>query len=103
MKSKKLTKAFCLVFTIYIMFTSAHLTATAEEYAPALSDNVKVGSRFWELFFGEGSNNNEQITLIPGGEVFGVRIKQKYVTVTDSPGVPALKNGDIICVYNTFK
>lgn len=96
MKSNKLTKAFCLVFTIYIMFASAHLTATAEEYAPALSDNVKVGSRFWELFFGEGSDSGEQVTLIPGGDVFGVKIKQKYVTVTDSAGVPALKNGDII-------
>ena len=36
------------------------------------------------------------ISLIPGGQVFGVKIKQKYVTVTDAKGIPALKSGDII-------
>ena len=96
MRSKITTKAICLVFTIYILFASASLTALAEEYTPALSDNVKVSSRFWELFFGENEKPEEEITLLPGGGVFGIKIKQKYVTVTDASGVPALKNGDII-------
>ena len=41
----------------------------------ALSEDVQVSSRLWELFFGE-NNNKKAITLCPGGDVFGVKIKQ---------------------------
>jgi stage IV sporulation protein B len=57
---------------------------------------VQVGSRFFELFFGEEKKNEEAITLLAGGGIFGVKIKQKYVTITESRGVPALKAGDTI-------
>ena len=69
---------------------------TEVESTPALADGVEVGSRFFELFFGDGKDKEESISLIPGGSVFGVRIKQKFVTVVESRGVPALKSGDII-------
>lgn len=59
--------------------------------------SFKVGSRIWELLFGEQSKT---VSLIPGGEVFGVKIKQKNVTVTDAKGIPALKNGDVIISIN---
>ena len=67
-----------------------------DNVCPTLSDGVEVGSRFFELFFGEKKKEAEPITLLPGGEVFGMRIQQKHVTVTDSKGVPALKSGDTI-------
>lgn len=65
----------------------------------ALSEDVQVSSRLWELFFGE-NNNKKAITLCPGGDVFGVKIKQNGVTVTEAHGVPALKSGDVIISIN---
>ena len=113
MKKKKQMKSVCFILIIYTLICSFGTEIFAEEkgddcflgiadgeqesgYAPALSDNVKVGSRFWELFFGEEEKKENPVSLIPGGEVFGVKIKQKYVTVTESKGIPALKSGDII-------
>ena len=66
------------------------------ECEPALSDNVEVGSRFLELLFGEKEEEKKPVSLLPGGGVFGVKIKQIYVTVTESRGIPALSGGDII-------
>ncbi len=113
MKNRKIKKAFCFILTIYTLLgsgatvisaeqysTETAYAETTEEYAPVLSDNVKVGSRFWELFFGEKESKEENITLIPGGDVFGVKIKQKQVTVTESKGIPALKSGDVILSIN---
>ena len=64
--------------------------------AEALSDNVKVGSRFWELLFGK----EEPKTLIASGDVFGIKIKDKYPAIVEAPGVPALKCGDRILSIN---
>ena len=110
MKNKTRMKALCFILTIYTFmagFTfvvSAEKTTNADDESdaylyencvPTLAENVEVGSRFYELFFGKGEKK-ERISLIAGGDVFGIRIKQKYVTVTDAPGVPALKAGDTI-------
>ena len=100
MNKKLRMKALCFILIIYTIFAPLSISTHAEECVPALSDDTVVGSRFWELFFGEEKKDNEQILLLPGGEVFGVKIRQKYVTVTDSYGVPALKNGDIILSVN---
>ena len=62
----------------------------------ALSDNVKVGSRFWELFFGK----EETKTLVASGDIFGIKIKDKYPAIVDAPGVPALKCGDRLIAVN---
>lgn len=67
------------------------------EYIDVLSENVKVGSRFLELFFGE---KKETRKLIACGGAFGVRIKQKHPTVVEASGVPALKCGDLIISIN---
>ena len=60
------------------------------------SDNIKVGSRFWELLFGK----DEPKTLIASGDVFGIKMKDKYPAIVDAPGVPALKCGDRITAIN---
>ncbi len=119
MKNRRYLKAFCLVFTIYTLFTSSLMHVGAEDniknegfdatvereelVEPALSENVEVGSRILELLFGKDDNKKSEdkaISLVPGGGVFGVKIKQKYVTITESSGVPALKGGDIILSVN---
>ena len=62
----------------------------------AAGEDIKVGSRFWELFFGKG----EPKKLIASGDVFGIKLQQKHPTIVDAPGVPALKCGDTIISIN---
>ncbi len=110
MKKNLIMKALCFILTIYTLASPTVILACSadepteesycEECAPALSEGIEVGSRFWELFFGNDKKEEKEITLIPGGEVFGVKIKQRYVTVTESKGIPALKSGDIILSVN---
>ena len=93
--------AFLLALYTFLLPTAAFASESAEGEAvsEALSQDVKVGSRIWDLLFGKGSEE-ERVLLCPGGDVFGVKIKQKCVTVTDAKGVPALKRGDIILSVN---
>ncbi len=79
--------------------TAANEVPTESEATSALSENVKVGSRFWELFFG----SEETKTLIVSGDVFGVKIKQSYASIVEAPGVPALRCGDYITAINNKK
>ena len=111
MKNKKMMKAFCFILIIYTFLSPCAVSATSnendrcdlsitegmpDECVPTLADGVEVGSRFWELFFGEDKKDNEEISLLAGGGIFGVKIRQKYVTVSESRSIPALKAGDII-------
>ncbi len=109
MKKTNFKKALCLILTIYTLLIAPISSGaeelscqsfSSEEASPALSENVKLASRFWELFFGSKEQSGRKALLVPGGEVFGVKIKQKHVTVTESTGVPALKSGDIILSVN---
>lgn len=111
MKKNFLMKAICFILTIYSLTCSFGLSARAEqgwteadsrdfqECAPVLADGVQVGSRFLELFFGKEEKREEkkeERSLIVGGDVFGIKMRQKYVSVVDAKGIPALKNGDLI-------
>ena len=57
------------------------------------SDGIRVSSRFWELFVGK-KDSEEETVLIPGGMVFGAKVKQAHVTVTDTHGQSSIKPGD---------
>ncbi len=59
---------------------------------------VKVSSRLWELLFGKEEEKNRALSV--GGGVFGVKIKQKNVTVTESKSIPLLSPGDKILSVN---
>ena len=100
MKMKNM-RLICFILIIYSLLSGSAATVFAvetdlSECAEALSENVELGSRFFELFFGKEEDEGKNISLIPGGDVFGVKIRQEYPTVTDAKGVPALRNGDII-------
>ena len=71
-------------------------SASALNFTDSKSENIKVGSRFWELLFGK----DEVKTLIASGDVFGIKMKDKYPAIVDAPGVPALKCGDRIIAIN---
>ena len=107
MENKKIKRALCAALAIYTLLFPLQMTASAvfesegsDGYAETLSEGVEVGSRLWELLFGNEKEKSDELTLSPGGNVFGVKIAQKYVTVTESSGIPLLKAGDIITAIN---
>ena len=64
-------------------------------------EDIRVSSRFYELFFGK--DKKEPLCLIPGGDVFGIRIKEEFVTVSGAKDSAALKRGDKIISVNGQK
>ena len=115
MKAKIIKAGLCLFFVLSISASAvgdlicnaseavcAEEAFYAEDATEALSDNVKIESRFKELFLGDGKSN-QALKLVPGGKIFGIKIKQSHVTVTESKGVPALKCGDVILSINGEK
>ena len=56
---------------------------------------VKISSRLVELLFGKDSKK-KTLLLIPGGGIFGAKIKQSYVSIQNPGDVRELKAGDKI-------
>ncbi len=113
MKRSLLKIGAFLLLTIYtfIAFSGATVSAVYEEAAiigcngEALesgtrSDGVKISSRLYELFFGNGRKKENELMLIPCGDVFGIKIKEEHVTVGESETGSALKKGDKIISVN---
>ena len=71
-----------------------------ENAAEALSREVEVSSRIFELFFGGKGDKSETVMLYPGGSVFGLVINEDGVTVTDTGDGRALCAGDRIIGIN---
>ncbi len=66
----------------------------------AMSRDVQVSSRIFELFFGNKNEKNEPVMLYPGGSVFGLIINEDGVTVTEVRSGRALLVGDRIIAVN---
>lgn len=83
-------------------FVSYALSEQEEPYLLAsASDEVKISSRLVELLFGKNNNEEkEAIYLIPGGGIFGAKIKQSCVTVQNPGENHELKVGDKIISLN---
>ncbi len=78
------------------------------------NEELKISSRIFELLFDnkeEGkvqeqaaksvvSEDEETRLLIPGGTVFGAKVNEKYVRVTEVRGASTLKAGDKIIAFN---
>ena len=97
----KNVRLICFILIIYSLLSSFFVVAFADEpvssnYVATLSDNTIISSRFLDLFFGGENKEKQDINLVPGGGVFGVKIKQDYPTVVESKGIPAIKSGDVI-------
>ena len=61
---------------------------------------IKISSRLFELIFGNKNEETKTMYLIPGGGIFGAKIKQSYVSV-QSPGEShEVKVGDKIISIN---
>ena len=99
-----------LIFSLLFSFISIHrgdfkcesaVTEPCVAKVASDTDEVKVSSRLWELLFGKGESKNEskgtdELKLIPGGVVFGTKIKGNCVKVTDNMKISELEVGDTI-------
>lgn len=80
-------------------------TQKNEDVTCSLKDcesEIKVKSRLIELLFGK-KEDEEPIMLIPGGAIFGAKIKQSYVSVQNPGEIKDLKPGDKIISINGRK
>lgn len=80
------------------------LAANEEAYVTCGTDEkeeTKISSRLLELLFGK--DEEETVLLIPGGGIFGAKIKQSYVSVQNPQDVRELKVGDKIISINGVK
>ncbi len=62
----------------------------------SINKDIKVSGRLYELLFKKQSEKDKCAYLIPGGDVFGIRIKEAHVTVTAAKEGSPLKRGDKI-------
>ena len=70
--------------------------------AEVSNQDIKISSRLLELLFGKGEEA-KTLYLIPGGGIFGAKIKQSYVSVQNPGDSRELKTGDKIIAINGQK
>ncbi len=81
---------------------SAEFGDTGEQIMPAETCGKRISSRFYELLFDKEEKPGSELYLIPGGEVFGIRIKEHGVTVNSAEEWSQLERGDrIISIDDT--
>ena len=94
---------FLLVFCVLFSFSASSAAAfsdtgsyvSVENFSNAdvsLTSEVRVSSRFYELLFKK--EKAEDLRLIPGGEVLGIKLKEESVIVADAKDSKDLKKGD---------
>ena len=94
-----------------VINSNAYYTENEAVYAIAASSgdtlkndnqnkNVRISSRLYELFFGKQGKSKDIIYLIPGGDVFGIKLKENYITVNSSKSGSPFKSGDKIVSVN---
>lgn len=77
-------------------------TGDAGDAVAVIADDMKVSSRFLELLRGK-EEKKKTLSLIPGGNIFGVKIRQCGVSVTEiteNGGKTPLAVGDVILSVN---
>lgn len=113
MKNKAVRKISFFLFLICVFFSCSGVISSASTEGAAASEcitaecgaggeiefinkDIKVSSRLYELLFKKQSDKEKSAYLIPGGDVFGIRIKEAHVTVTAAKEGSPLKRGDKI-------
>ena len=87
------------IFNISIKDSSESVSCAA-----VADEETRISSRLLELLFGnDGKEEEEAVLLVPGGTIFGAKIKQSYVSVQSQGEVRDLKVGDKIISVNGKK
>ena len=114
LEHKKTAFVLLIIYAISAIFSLTGFAFASEEAENAVliykdiegrkstteSGTTKVSSRVYELLF--GNSNKKDITyLIPGGEVFGIKIDEEFVSIASVCEPSAFKRGDkIISIDN---
>ena len=102
-----LIKRCALLLLITNIFSIPTVKAVKSDTVAVFADNkaafcsesrasTQISSRVYELFFGQKQSKKSVEYLIPGGDVFGIKLSESYVTVTGSHDGSAFKTGDKI-------
>ena len=69
----------------------------SQEVSAAMSDDVRVSSRLWELFFGDKKTDAKESRLVAiGGNVFGIKMNTSHPIVLDAGENSLFRHGDAI-------
>lgn len=110
MNMKKTKAMAAVILTVLTALFSSAIGASAmpckDGYTEAaLPEDVRVSSRILEFIFGKGKAKGEELKseecalLCPGGDIFGMRLKEGRVTVINSSADGVLA-GDILTAVN---
>ncbi len=101
---KKSRKSAIFILFIYIFSLTLRGYSFAEEIyeetSLSVKEDINVSSRFIELLFGKSKEKEKELKLIPGGEVFGIRINEPYVVVADCKDGSEFQRKDTILSVN---
>ena len=61
---------------------------------------IKISSRIYELLFGNESKKKNELMLVPCGDVFGIRMDEEYVSVSEAESGSSFSKGDKILKIN---
>ena len=93
--------------TAYAIHCEPEEAVTCEKIntgVPDTPDNqkqsVRISSRIYELLFDKSKTKTNELYLIPGGEAFGLKLTEPYVTVSGVKNSSPFKKGDIIISIN---
>ena len=96
MKNKLTSVALAAVIITYSLLSLGGVVASAESGTAAsegADEGIRVSSRLLELIFGKREQARESVRLVPGGNVFGAKIKQNGVVVTEIGN-----DGSLFCI-----
>ncbi len=77
----------------------SEISDTSETVPCYASGKINISSRLYELLF-KKENEKQRLYLIPGGNVFGIRIKEENLTVSSAKDGSPFKKGDKIISVN---
>lgn len=97
-------RRLCFLILIYALVLSHGIDCYAlcnegayEETVDALSDDVRVSSRLWELFFGDKKADAKESRIVAiGGNVFGIKMNTAHPVVVSAEGNSLFRQGDVI-------
>lgn len=92
--------SFCDESSAPAFSISSESLNTGDVIQPAESCGKRISSRFYELLFDKEEKGDKELYLIPGGDVFGVKVKETSVTVSSAEDSSVLRRGDKIISIN---
>jgi stage IV sporulation protein B len=76
--------------------TNISYTGAAASEPSAKKSDLRISSRIYELLFGKSKERDSRLYLIPGGDVFGIRVNEAHVTVSEAKEGSPIRRGDKI-------